>query len=132
MNKKEIIEFLKENNLKEVQEIKYKEDAAVVRFFYDFDDDELEAAKAYANDECEEEKEGETWFEEFFLPYLNDVAVDNAGDIIEESMETYDISAQYVSYDLEADGYDYSEFLVVFTEKDSDIEIEDVLEELDL
>lgn len=132
MDKEKVISYLKENNLSDIEEIPYKNESIVLRFFYDFDEDELKAAKAYANDECEEEKEGEEWFQEFFLPYLNDVAIDNVGEILEETMEELNVDIQYISYELDEENHDYNEFIAVIFEKGKDLDIEEVLEELNI
>ncbi|QGU95689.1 hypothetical protein GOM49_11845 [Clostridium bovifaecis] len=128
MNKKDVLEFLRENELDDVEEISSKKGLLVVRFFYDFDEDELEAARGYANDESEEDADEESWKEEYYLPYLNDIAADNVGEIIEEVVEEFDISGQYISYDLNEE--ERCEFIGVFSNEDFDIE--EVLEELDL
>jgi hypothetical protein len=132
LNKKQVITFLEENDLTDIEELEYKEDALVVRFYYDFDSEELASAKAYANDECEEEQESDEWFDEFFLPYLNELAIDNAGEILEELMEAFELQAQYVTYETDKESYDYCEFIAVISEKDKNYEIEDVLDELEL
>ena len=132
MDKKKIIQILKENGLSEIEELNYEGDELVIRFFYDFDNPELEAARAYANDESEDEEEGDIWFEEFFKPYLSDIAVDNVGETIEDIMDKYDIGAQYISYGIDEDAYSYDEFIAVFYEKDNEIAIENILEELGL
>ncbi len=132
LNKKEIIAFLEANDIEDIEEIEYKEDALLLRFYYDFDSDEISSARAYANDECEEDKESEAWFEEFFLPYLNDIAVDNVGEIIEELTEKHELNAQYVTYETDSENYDYCEFIVVVSSKDKKYEIEDILDELEL
>lgn len=128
MNKKDVLEFLRENELDDVEEISSKKGMLVVRFFYDFDEDELEAARGYANDESEDDEDAESWKEEYYLPYLNDIAADNVGEIIEEVVEEFDISGQYISYDLNEE--ERCEFIGVFSNEDFDIE--EVLEELDL
>lgn len=132
MDKKKITEFLKQNDLSEVEELSYEGDILVLRFYYDFDENEAKAAKAYANDESGDEDEGDAWHEDFFKPYLNDLAVDNVGEIIEELMDKLDIDAQYVSYDVDDDNYAYNEFVGVFYEKDTDANIEEILEQLEL
>lgn len=132
MDKKKIIQSLKENGLSEIEDLKYEGDAIVLRFFYDFDDPELEAARAYANDESDDEEEGDIWYEEFFKPYLSDLAVDNVGEIIEEIMDKYDIDAQYISYDIDEEEYNYNEFIGLFSEKGNEFVIEDVLDEMGL
>lgn len=132
MDKSKIKEYLEKNDLSEIEELNYKEDAMVLRFFYDFDEDELKSAKAYASDESDSEAESKEWYEEFFLPYLNDLAIDNVGEIIEEAMEEFEVEAQYISYEADMENYDYCEFIAVFFKKDNYIEIEKVLDELNI
>ncbi|WP_139905205.1 hypothetical protein [Clostridium thermarum] len=132
LDKKQIIKFLEDNDLTDVEELEYKDDALVVRFYYDFDSDELASARAYANDECEDEQESDEWYDEFFLTYLNEIAVDNAGEIIEELMEEFELQAQYITYEADKESYDYCEFIAVISEVDKNYNIEDVLDELEL
>lgn len=132
MNKKGIQEYLANNGLTEIEEIEYKNDTYVLRFFYDFDEDEINAARAYANDESEDEENGDIWYEEFFLPYLSDVAVDNVGDMMEEIMEEFDTDAQFVSYEMDEEEYSYNEFIAAFYKKGEEKDIEDILEELEI
>ncbi|MEW8955471.1 hypothetical protein [Clostridium sp.] len=132
MDVKDIIAYLSKNDLSEVEEINYKGDAKVVKFFYDFDKDEIEAARAYSNDECTDEEKSNTWYDEYFLPYLNDLAIDNVGEIMEEIMDEFEIDGQYISYDAEPDNYDYNEFVAIFFEKGKDFDIEEVLDSLQL
>lgn len=133
MEKKKIIEFLKEAELSGVEEISYKDNGLfVVKFFYDYDDDEVEAARAYANDECDEEEEGEVWYDEFFMPYLNDIAVDNVGDVVEDVMAEFEIGAQFVSYGIDEEEFENNEFIAVFFEEGKDINIDDILDELEV
>jgi hypothetical protein len=132
LDKKSIMQILEKNEFSQIEEIEYKEDALVVRFFYDFDEDEIEAAKAYANDESEDEENGDIWYEEFFLPYLYDLAVDNAGEVIEEIMEELNVDAQFVSYEMDEEEYSYNEFIAAFFPKGKAVEIEKVLDELEM
>lgn len=129
MNEK-ILSALESAGLKEVEEISYKAGFVVARFFYDFDEDEIEAAKAYSNDECEDEAEGEVWFDDFFLPYLSDLAVDNIGEIVEEVAEGNELEVQYVTYDIDPDDYDYCEGIAVFSAEELDIEA--ILDDLEV
>lgn len=131
-DKSKVIAFLEDNDLSEVDEIKCDEEALVLRFFYDFDRDEIEAAKSYANDECEEEEESEEWYEDYFLPYLNEIAIDNAGEVIEDLIDELDVQAQYITYETDKENYDYCEFIAVVYEKDKDCDIEEILDELEL
>lgn len=132
MDKNKIISSLEENDLSDIEEITYKDGVTVLRFFYDFDEAELAAAKAFANDESDEEEKSEVWTEEYFIPYLMDLAIDNVGETVEEVMEEISVSAQYMSYDLAGDDTESCEFIAIFYEEGNDIEIETVLDELKL
>lgn len=127
MKLENIINTLEVSGLNEVQEILYKDDVKVLRFFYDFDDDELKAAKAYSNDESQ----GDEGKEELYVTYLNDLAVDNTGEILEEIMDEEDISIQFITYGINEEE-DYAEFIAVVQSKESNIDIEKVVEDLDL
>lgn len=131
MEKEKIINFLLNNDLEEVQEISNDGEVLVLRFYYDFDDDEISAAKAYASDESEDEEEGDSWYDEFLLPYLNELAVDSTGEIIEELMEELNVEAQYMSYEIDRENYDYNEFIAVFYEKGKSIDLDEVLKKID-
>lgn len=132
MDKNAITKILNENNLNSIKEIPYNEESLVLRFFYEFDNEEIEAAKAYSNDESEDEENGDDWYEEFFLPYLNDLAVDNVGEIVEDIMDKFNIDAQFVSYEMDEEEYGYNEFIAAFSPKGKLKEIEEILEELEL
>ncbi|WP_040212191.1 hypothetical protein [Clostridium polynesiense] len=131
MDINEIKQYLLDNDFSEVEEIEYKGEALLLRAFYDFDEDEIKAAKAYSSDESDYEAESEEWYSEFFLPYLSDLAVDNAGQTIEEAMEEFEVNAQFVAYDIDINNYDYNEFIIAFSEKD-ELDIESILEEIGL
>lgn len=131
INKEKLIEYLEKNGIKEIEELKSSDDLLTLRLFYDFDDDEIKAATAYANDE-EDDDESDDWNEEYYLPYLNDVAVDNVGSIIEDMFEEFDIEGQFASYNLEREDSNYCEFIAIFFDKESDYVLEEVIEELDL
>lgn len=131
MKKEKILDFLLDNGLEEVEELSSDNEVVALRFFYDFDEDELKAAEAYANDECEEEAESDSWYEEFFLTYLNELAVDSTGEIIEDLMEELELEAQYMSYELDKENYEYSEFIAVFYEKGKDVDLDEILEKID-
>lgn len=131
MEKEKVVSFLLDNGLEEVQEINVNDEVLVLRFYYDFDEDEINAAKAYADDESEEEEGEDSWYDEFLLPYLNELAVDSTGEIIEDLMEELNIEAQYMSYEIERENYDYNEFIAVFYEKGKDIDLDEILDKID-
>ncbi|MHC1721369.1 MAG: hypothetical protein AB9844_11985 [Clostridiaceae bacterium] len=130
MDKEKVLEYLEENDLNDVELIKEENGYFAVKFYYDFDIDEMKAAEAYANDEAGKEK-NETWQEDFYLPYLTELAVDNVGEIIEDIMSETGIKSQFVSYEMEY-GDDFSEFIAIFYEEESPINIEDVLDKLEV
>lgn len=130
MHKAEMVRFLQQNGLNDVEVIDYKDDIFVVSFFYDFDKDELGAAKDYADDESGEEQYSDNWANEFFIPYLNDIAVDNIGDVIEETMEKFEVKGEFVSYGMDLEEGEYSGFVAVFSK--SSFDIEKVLDDLEL
>lgn len=131
INKEEIIKYLNENGISDIEELDTKEDLLVLRFFYDFDEDEVKAAEAYADSESGEDR-GDNWYEESYLPYLNDVAVDNVGEILEDASDDFDLEVQFVSYDIEKENIDYCEFIGIIFDKSKDYDLEEVLEKLDI
>ncbi len=130
MNKEKIIECLLKDGLSDIEDLNCEE-ALALRFFYDFDEEEVKAAKAYANDECGDEVEGDKWYYEYFLPYLSDLAVDNVGETIENVMGELNIDAQYMTYELDKENHSYGEFVAVFYEKGKDIELDTILDKLE-
>lgn len=127
MKKENIIEYFENNGLSDIDELKEGNGFFLARIYYDFDKDELKSARAYANDESDEDEESDVWFSEFFLPYLNELAVDNVGEVIEECMEEFEISIQFVSYDLGIDEYSYNEFIVLVHENDVEADIDELM-----
>lgn len=136
MDKEKITKFLTGNGLSEIEEINTKDEVYALRFFYEFDKNELAAAKAYANDECVEDDvvddKLDTWNKDFFIPYLNELAVDNVGEIIEDAIEEFSVDAQFVSYDIDETDPESNEFVAIFYKKELDIKLEDVLDNLEL
>ena len=131
MNKKEeIIEILQENDLDNIKEINKHEDCFIVKFTYEYDDIELDGAREFADDECTSEREGEEWFQEFFLPYLNDMAIDNINDIVDEIAEDFGFDYEMLSFELSEDNYGGMDFLVAFYNKILPISIDDLILEL--
>ncbi|MBK5242486.1 hypothetical protein [Clostridium sp.] len=131
MNKQYIINFLKQNGLSNLDEIKYKNDTIALKFKYYYDEIEMEAATSFANEEGDFKHNKEEWYEEYFLPYLSDIAADNVEDIMEECAEEMGIEYEFIGCDISEDDYEYNEFAVVFYGKDADIKIDDILMQLD-
>lgn len=133
MDRNAVVEYLLDNDLSEVDELPYDDKEVVaLRFYYDFDDEEISAAEAYADDESEEERESEKWKNEFFIPYLSELAIDTVGQVIEDLMEDLDLEAQFTSYEVDVEEPNYTEFIAIFYPKNKDIDIEEVLEKLNL
>ncbi|MBX4265880.1 hypothetical protein [Clostridium estertheticum] len=131
MNKQYIVNFLSKNDLSDIAEIQYKKGTVALKFKYYYDDAEIEAAKSYADDEGNFKEEKEDWYEEFFLPYLSDISADNVEDIMEECAEKMEIEYEFIGCDISEDAYEFNEFAVVFYGKESDIDTDDILLELD-
>ena len=90
----EIISYLEDNGLYEVEELQKTDDAVLVKFYYDFDEDEKSAARSYAKDECDYEEESDEWFSEYYNPYLTDMAIDNVESILEDLSEEFEIECK--------------------------------------
>lgn len=124
MYKNEVIEFLLDNSLSEVEVVKDKKNILVLTFFYDFDKDEIEAAESYANDEGDYEEKSTEWYGELFLPYLKDIAVDNVSDILEDLSEEFSCSHDMKYDEMDASTYTYMKFYVAVAAEDSDEELD--------
>lgn len=132
MDKDKIMEFIKSKDVEDLEEIKYKAEILVTRFYYDFSDDEIDAARAFADDEGDIDNDGESWWHEHFLPYLDDIAADNIGEIIEEGIDELEVKAQYIVYNVDKEEYDYAEAICVFYDKETDVDVDQVLDDLKL
>lgn len=131
IDREKIIEFLENEGLNEIDVIDYKDkDVLVLNFFYTFDEAELEAAKQFANDNYEEDNEDE-WYEEYFLPYLTDMAADNIRDIVDDLGEKFGVEGEFVLYEMDRDYHSECECILALAEKGKDFDIEDILDELE-
>ena len=129
MNSNNIIEILEENNLTEIEELKNEDGIFLVKFFLDFDDDVLSAARSYSNEESDFEEESSEWYKEYFIPYLYDYGNDEVVDIIEEIVEELDISGEVMAFQIDSSNFEFIQFMALFTEEDSELTIEDVAKE---
>lgn len=127
MKSSEIINYLEDNNLADIEEIKQKSNYVIIRFYYDFDKEELSAAKTYATEESDFEPECDEWYNEYYIPYLKDIAVDNVESIIEEIMEEFEIEAKYKELGMEKGDASFLKFIASFSDELTDIEMEDIL-----
>lgn len=126
MNKNQIINYLRDNEIEEIEEIKSENNILLLRVFYYYDDVEIEAAESYANEESEDEDEKE---ENFYIPYLMDIAEDNISEIIEEACDEFEVISQYVFYEVNSEEQ-RGEFIVGFSTEEFDIE--SLVEELEI
>ena len=126
MIKDRLIEFLNENDLEHVDIVKESDDYIVFRMCYKFDKLEKEGAKAFADEECDGDEE--EWNYDFYLPYLNDMAVDNVTDILDEYCEER-LDFQFIAFDVPMEEDDYNDFICSISNKDVEVELEEYLME---
>lgn len=131
MNKDNILEYLENNGLTDVDIIREEEGLIVAIAFYDFDDEEMEAAKAYAEGQITDEEDAEA-SEEYLMNYLVDLAVDNLGEVFEELIDEEGIDAQYLTYEMDPEEPDTIQVAMLFSKGDLDKDLEDILDELEL
>lgn len=129
MNYKKIIDILDENFLTEIEELKNEDGVFLVKFFLDFDEDVLNAARSYANEESDYDEESSEWYKEYFIPYLYEYGNDEVVDIIEEIVEELEISGEVMAFQIDSTNCESIKFMALFTEEESDISIEDVAKE---
>lgn len=127
MKSSEIINFLEDSGLSDIEEIKQKSNYVVIRFFYDFDKEEISAAKAYSTEESDFEPESDEWYKEYYMPYLRDVAVDNIESIMEEIVEEFELEGKYKELGMDSGESGYFKFIAAFSDDLTDTELEDIL-----
>lgn len=124
-----MIDTLYENDLDNIEEIKKAPGTFVVRCTYVFDSIEIEGAEEYADEEYGKDRD-ESWYEEFFLPYLNDMAVDNVNDIADEMGEDYEVNYEMVSCELSKENYDEMNFIIAFYNEVLPFDFDDLITDL--
>ncbi|QCX32997.1 NAD(P)H-dependent oxidoreductase [Caloramator sp. E03] len=109
-------------------------DAKCIVEFIDVTNDEAEidAAKEYANENYNDENGEDEWNEEYYLPYLMDIATDNIRDIVDEICEEFGLIGEFVAYEMDKNSSSRCEFVVVFAKEGIEFDIDDIMEELDL
>ena len=127
MDISEIKSFLEDNDLSDVEEVKQEDDYVLVKFYYDFDKEELMAAKSYSNDESDFEAESDEWYNEYYIPYLKEIAEDNVESIIEDVAEEFEIEGKYKELGMESGDLGYLRFIAVFSPEMDEGEMEDIL-----
>ena len=127
MDISEIKSFLEDNDLSDVEEIKQEDDYILLKFYYDFDKDELMAAKSYSNEESDFEAESDEWYNEYYIPFLKDIADVNVESIVEDAAEEFEIEGKYKSLVMESGELGYLRFVAVFSAEMDESEMEDIL-----
>ncbi|EQB86544.1 hypothetical protein J2Z44_002986 [Clostridium punense] len=127
MNKIKIFNMLEDNELYDLKEIKKNNDVLVVNFKYEFDDLEISGAESYANEEYDKEEKDDSWYDDYYLPYLNDMAIDNVEDIMDEICEEESLDYEFVAYELSKEQVDYVEFIAVFFKDEIDFELDELV-----
>ena len=127
MQELEIVKILKENDLSDVEVLKNTEEYILVNFYFDFDKDLQDAAKAYANEESKEEEFSAKWYSEYYFPYLYDFANDEVLEVIEEIIESLDLEGEMMAFQMTEKTSDYVQFMALFTEEESNVAIEEVV-----
>lgn len=127
MDISEIRVFLEDNDLSDVEEIKQEDDYVLVKFYYDFDKEELSAAKSYSNEESDFESESDEWYNEYYIPYLKEIAEDNVESIIEDAAEEFELEGKYKELGMESGDVGYLRFIAIFSPEMDEGEMEDIL-----
>ena len=129
MQESQIIKILNENELSEIEVLKKDDDFVLINFYFDFDKDVLDAAKAYSNEESSLEEYSKDWYKEYYFPYLYDFANDEVLEIIEEIVEELGIEGEMMAIQMTEKTRDYVQFMALFTEEDSNISIEEAVKD---
>ena len=129
MQESQIIEILNENNLSDIEVLKKDDNFVLINFYFDFDKDVLDAAKAYSNEESDLEEYSKEWYSEYYFPYLYDFANDEVLEIIEEIIEELEIEGEMMAIQMTEKTSDYVQFMTLFTEEDINISIEEVVKD---
>jgi len=127
MKSSEIIGYLEDNDLADIEELKKKSNCIIIKFYYDFDKEEISAAKTYSTEESDFEPESDEWYKEYYLPYLRDIAVDNVESTIEDIMEEFEIEGKYKEIGMENGDSGYFKFIAAFSDELTDVEMEEIL-----
>ena len=122
-----IINYLEDNGMSEVEEIKQDSNMSLIKFYYDFDKDELSAAKIYSNEESDYEAESEEWYNEYYIPFLKDIAVDNAESIVEDVMDEFEVQCIMKELGMESGESGYFKFVMAVSDNMDEAELEDIL-----
>jgi hypothetical protein len=132
INKKLILKYLEKQGLEEIDEIEYKKEIVAYNFFYAYDKTELEAARDYADENYIEAEGEENWNEEFYLPYLTEMAADNVRDLLDDIISEFEVEGDFMVYELDRNSHDKCEFTIIIAEKGTKFDIEKIMDKLEL
>jgi hypothetical protein len=132
MDSKRIMEMLEKEGLDEIDQIEYKKDIQVYDFFYTYDSEELESAKAFANESTEKDISQKEWNEKYFLPFLTEIAADNIRDILGDICDELKLQGEFVAYEIDEDSFEQCEFVIILSEEGTEINVDDIFTELEL
>lgn len=121
----EIVDYLESNGLTELEVVKSTKEYIAVKFCYDYDKDEISAAEAYSNEEGDCEEGSTEWYENWYLPYLVDIAKDNIQEIVEDICEEFDVDGEFRQIEEYENHIEFFKGLVVFSADSTDIDFED-------
>ena len=127
MDISEIREFLEDNDLSDVEEIKQEDNYVIVKFYYDFDKEELSAAKSYSNEESDFESGSDEWYSQYYIPYLKEIAEDNVESILEDVAEEFEVEGKCKELGMESGDLGYLRFMAIFSTEMTEGEMEDIL-----
>lgn len=127
MDYQEIIEFLEDNGVSEVEELRSDNDNMIIKFYYDFDKEELAAARAYANEESDLEEESDEWYRDWYLSYLYDIAKDELDETFEELNEEFNTSSVFKVLANDANNSEYVKFVAMICDEEYDEDLEEQL-----
>lgn len=127
MDYQDIIEFLEDNGVSEVEELRTDNDNMIIKFYYDFDKEELAAARAYANEESDVEEESDEWYRDWYLSYLYDIAKDELDETFEELNEEFNTSSLYKVLTNDASNSEYVKFIAIICDEEYDEDLEEEL-----
>lgn len=126
------MEMLEKEGLDEIDQIEYKKDIQVYDFFYTYDSEELESAKAFANESTEQDISQKEWNEKYFLPFLTEIAADNIRDILGDICDELKLQGEFVAYEIDEDSFEQCEFVIILSEEGTEINVDDIFTELEL
>ncbi|URZ05866.1 hypothetical protein [Clostridium felsineum] len=130
MDNKEILEFMVDEAVSDLKEINYDKDLFVIKFHYNFDEYEMKAAKAFADEECSSKDEKDTWYSEYYMPFLSDIAKDNVEASVEDCADEFSIKAECLVHDCTDEKNKFSEALVIFSEGNKSFDIDKIAKEI--